>query len=38
MRERSGWTDDMLKLEPSILVKLMRLGSKVQRFFAKSLT
>jgi DNA-binding transcriptional regulator GbsR (MarR family) len=35
MRDLSGWTDDMLKLEPSILVKLMRLGSKVQRFFAK---
>ena len=33
MRDLSGWTDDMLKLEPSILVKLMRLGSKVQRFF-----
>ncbi len=32
MRDLSGWTDDMLKLEPSILVKLMRLGSKVQRF------
>lgn len=35
MRDLSGWTDDMLKMEPSILVKLMRLGSKVQRFFAK---
>ena len=35
MRDLSGWTNDMLKLEPSILVKLMRLGSKVQRFFAK---
>lgn len=33
MRDLSGWTNDMLKLEPSILVKLMRLGSKVQRFF-----
>lgn len=33
MHSLSGWTDDMLKLEPSILVKLMRLGSKVQRFF-----
>ena len=35
MRDLSGWTNDMLKLEPSILVKLMRLGSKVQRFFTK---
>ena len=34
MRDLSGWTTDMLKLEPSILVKLLRLGSKVQRFFA----
>ena len=33
MRDLSGWTNDMLKLEPSILVKLMRLGCKVQRFF-----
>ncbi len=35
MRDLSGWTDDMLKLEPSILVKLMRLGSKVQRFLQR---
>ena len=35
MRDLSGWTNDMLQLQPSILVKLMRLGSKVQRFFAK---
>ena len=35
MRDLSGWTNDMLKLEPSILVKLMRLGSKIQRFFIK---
>ena len=35
MRDLSGWTNDMLKLEPPILVKLMRLGSKVQRFFTK---
>ena len=35
MRDLSGWTNDMLKLEPSILVKLLRLGSKVQRFFTK---
>ena len=36
MRNLSGWTDDMLKLEPSILVKLMRLGSKVQRFLQRA--
>lgn len=36
MHSLSGWTDDMLKLEPSILVKLMRLGSKVQRFFGSA--
>ena len=35
MRDLSGWTDDMLKLEPSMLVKLMRLGSKVQRFLQR---
>lgn len=33
MRDLSGWTNDMLKLEPTILLKLMRLGSKVRRFF-----
>jgi DNA-binding transcriptional regulator GbsR (MarR family) len=36
MRDMSGWTDDMLKLEPSILVRLMRLGSKVQRFLQRA--
>ena len=36
MRDLSGWTDDMRKLEPSILVKLMRLGSKVQRFLQRA--
>jgi DNA-binding transcriptional regulator GbsR (MarR family) len=35
MKDLSGWTNDMLKLEPTILVKLLRLGSKVQRFFTK---
>lgn len=35
IRDLSGWTDDMLKLEPSILVKLMCFGSKVQPFFAR---
>jgi DNA-binding transcriptional regulator GbsR (MarR family) len=35
MRSLSVWTDDMLKLEPSILAKLLRLGSKVQRFFTQ---
>jgi DNA-binding transcriptional regulator GbsR (MarR family) len=34
MNSLSIWTDDMLKLEPTFLMKLMRLGSKVQRFFA----
>jgi len=33
MRDLSGWTDDMLKLEPSLLVKIIRLGAKIQRFF-----
>ncbi len=36
MRDLSGWTNDMVKLEPSILVKLMRLGSKVQRFLQRA--
>ena len=36
MRDLSGWTNDMLKLEPSILIKLMRLGSKVQRFLQRA--
>ncbi len=35
MRDLFGWTNDLLKLKPSILVKAMRLGSNVQRFFAK---
>ena len=35
MQSLSGWTNDMLKLEPTILAKLLRLGSKVQRFFIK---
>lgn len=38
MRDLSGWTNDMLKLEPSILLKLMRLGSKVQRIFQRKIT
>lgn len=33
MRDLSGWADDMLKLEPSLLVKIIRLGGKIQRFF-----
>jgi DNA-binding transcriptional regulator GbsR (MarR family) len=33
MNSLSTWTDEMLKLEPSFLMKLMRLGSKIQRFF-----
>jgi DNA-binding transcriptional regulator GbsR (MarR family) len=33
MSSLSQWTDDMLKLEPSFLMKLMRLGSKIQRLF-----
>jgi DNA-binding transcriptional regulator GbsR (MarR family) len=33
MNSLSMWTDDMLKLEPTFLMKLMRLGSKIQRFF-----
>jgi DNA-binding transcriptional regulator GbsR (MarR family) len=33
MNSLSVWTEDMLKLEPSFLMKLMRLGSKIQRLF-----
>ncbi len=30
------WTDDMLKLDPSVLAKLIRLGAKIQRFLQGS--
>ena len=33
MQSLSGWADDMLKLEPSLLIKIIRLGGKIQRFF-----
>ena len=33
MQSLSAWTDDMLKLEPSLLLKIIRLGGKIQRFF-----
>ena len=33
MQSLSTWIDDMLKLEPSLLVKIIRLGGKIQRFF-----
>ena len=33
MQSLSTWTDDMLKLEPTLLVKIIRLGGKIQRFF-----
>ena len=36
MQSLSHWTDDMLKLEPSLLVKIIRLGGKIQRFFQSS--
>ncbi len=36
MQSLSSWTDDMLKLEPSLLVKIIRLGGKIQRFFQSS--
>ena len=32
MRDLSGWTNDMLNLAPTILVKLMRLGSRCNDF------
>jgi DNA-binding transcriptional regulator GbsR (MarR family) len=32
MNSLGTWTDDMLQLEPSTLAKLLRLGSKVQKF------
>ncbi len=38
MQSLSNWTDDMLKIEPSILVKIMRLGSKVQQFLQRKTT
>jgi len=34
MRDLAGWTDDMLKLDPSLLMKIIRLGGKIQRFLA----
>lgn len=33
MRDLAGWTDDMLKLDPSLLMKIIRLGGKIQRLF-----
>ena len=33
MQSLATWTDDMLKLEPTLLVKIIRLGGKIQRFF-----
>ena len=36
MQSLSSWTDEMLKLEPSLLVKIIRLGGKIQRFFQSS--
>ena len=30
------WTDDMLKLDPSVLVKIIRLGARIQRFLSVS--
>lgn len=38
MQSLSNWTDDMLKIQPSILVKIMRLGSKVQQFLQRKTT
>jgi DNA-binding transcriptional regulator GbsR (MarR family) len=32
MHSLSTWTDDMLQLEPSTLNKILKLGSKVQKF------
>lgn len=36
MQSASQWADDMLKLEPSLLAKILRLGGKIQRFFQSS--
>ena len=36
MQALSHWADDKLKLEPSLLVKIIRLGGKIQRFFQSS--
>jgi DNA-binding transcriptional regulator GbsR (MarR family) len=33
MNTLSVWIEDMMRLEPSFLMKLMRLGSKIQRLF-----
>jgi DNA-binding transcriptional regulator GbsR (MarR family) len=32
MHSLGSWVDDMLRLEPSVLTKLLKLGSKVQKF------
>jgi DNA-binding transcriptional regulator GbsR (MarR family) len=32
MQSLGTWVDDMLRLEPSVLTKLLKLGSKVQKF------
>ncbi len=32
MQSLGIWVDDMLRLEPSVLTKLLKLGSKVQKF------
>ncbi|TAG80702.1 MAG: MarR family transcriptional regulator [Burkholderiales bacterium] len=33
MSSLGDWTDEMLQLEPSTLSKLLKLGSKIQKFF-----
>jgi hypothetical protein len=30
MESLSGWGDEMLRLEPSTLMKVMKLGAKIQ--------
>ena len=34
MHSLGSWTDEMLQMEPSTLSKLLKLGSKIQKFFS----
>jgi DNA-binding transcriptional regulator GbsR (MarR family) len=36
MKSLGHWADDMLQLEPTTMTKLLKLGSKVQKFFINS--
>ena len=32
MKTLTSWTDEILRLEPSTLMKLLKMGAKVQQF------